>query len=88
MAPIPRREVTGMGLGCLFAIASTLLTCLLLFINGGLVQAAYAMLTPSGPAILRDAKVSQFVLFVGPVLLVVIEWVMIDFVTSRLRRST
>lgn len=76
-----------MGLGCLFVVASTLLTCLLLFFNGGLVQAAYAMIAPSGPALMQNPRVSQFVLFLGPVLLVVIEWVMIDFVIGRLRRS-
>lgn len=77
-----------MGLGCLFVIASTLLTCLLLFINGGLVQAAYAVLAPTGPALMGNPRVSQFVLFTVPVLLVVVEWVMIDFVIGRLRRST
>lgn len=87
-APTPRREATEVGLGCLFIIASTLLTCVLLFINGGLVQAAYAMLAPTGPIWMHKPSVSQFVMFLGPVLLVVIEWVMIDFLIGRLRRSS
>ncbi|WP_164102995.1 hypothetical protein [Candidatus Laterigemmans baculatus] len=86
--PLRRREATGMGLGCLFVIASTALTCLLLFINGGLVQAAYAMLAPTGPDFLSEPRVTQFVMFVGPVLLVVVEWVMIDYLLARLRRPS
>ena len=72
--------------GFLFAVGSTLLTCFLLFINGGLVSAICNAAILANLAGMQTAGVHQFLLFVGPVFLVVIQWMMIDYVTSRLRR--
>ena len=86
-------ENPGVGLtsGCLFALASTLITCLLLFINGGLVAAICDSVMGPDEQIITllstDSNgVIQFILFVGPVLLVIVEWMMIDFVIDRIRR--
>lgn len=81
-----QQQALGIANGCLFAIASTLVTCLLLFINGGLVAAICEVTMDSGPIWLTDSRTVQFVLFVGPVCLVVVQWVMIDYVISRMRR--
>lgn len=78
---------SGIGPGCLFAATSTVVTCMLLFINGSMVTAIYSAVAETGPAVMHDPRLIQFVLFVGPVLLVVAQWVMIDYVLSRLRRS-
>jgi hypothetical protein len=79
--------VSGLAPGCLFATVSTLATCLLLFVNGGLVAAICSAASRSGVSILSNTGVHQFFLFVGPVVLVVIQWMMIDYVTSRIRRG-
>ena len=72
--------------GCLIAVSSALLTGLLLFINGSLVMAVLAALGRSGPAWISKPAFSQFMLFAMRVLLVVIEWMMIDYVRTRLRQ--
>lgn len=59
---------------------------MLLFINGSMVTAVYSAIAETGPAVMQDPRLIQFVLFVGPVLLLVVQWVMIDYVTGRLRR--
>jgi hypothetical protein len=83
----PQTSTTGTGAGCFLAAISTLVTCLLLFVNGGLIAAICSALIRSGSTTLANAGVNQFVLFCGPVVLVVIEWIMIDYVVSRFRRS-
>lgn len=83
----PDQAGLGIPRGCAFALASTLLTCGLLFINGALVSALCTAASDSWPALLSDHRVLQFLLFVGPVVLVIIEWMMIDYVVSRMRRQ-
>lgn len=93
MNPPPERmqrqssPAMGIGPGCLYAATSTAVTCVLLFINGSMVTAIYSAAAETGPAVMHDPRLIQFVLFVGPVLLVVAEWMMIDYVLGRLRRS-
>ncbi len=72
--------------GSLIATGSALLTGFLLFINGSLVMAILAALAQSGPKWLSKPAFSQFMLFAMPVLLVVVEWMMIDYVRARLRQ--
>lgn len=83
----PDQAGLGIPRGCAFALASTLLTCGLLFINGALVSALCTAASDSWPTLLSDHRVLQFLLFVGPVVLVIIEWMMIDYVVSRMRRQ-
>ena len=71
--------------GCLIAFVSALVTCLMLFINGSFVWAILTALTKSGLTWMSKPEVSQFVLFVFPVLLVIAEWMMIDYVRARIR---
>ena len=72
--------------GCLIATGSAVLTGFLLFINGSLVMAILAALAQSGPEWMAKPAFSQFMLFAMPVLLVVIEWMMIDYVRTRFRQ--
>jgi hypothetical protein len=67
------------------ALGSALLTCLMLFVNGSLVMAVLTAFARSGPPWLSKPEFSQFMLFLVPVLLVVAEWMMIDYVRTRLR---
>ncbi len=74
--------------GCLLALGSALLTCLMLFINGSLVMALLAAFASSGPSWATKPEFSQFVLFLLPVVLVVIQWMMIDYVRTRFRQRS
>lgn len=70
----------------MFSLASAAATCGLLFINGSLVLAILQVIDAAGFPWLRDQEgLSQFVLFVVPVALVVIQWMMIDYVRTRFR---
>ena len=73
--------------GCLLSIGSALITCLMLFINGSMVLAFLAAFSRVGPEWTRNPQFSQFMLFLMPVLLVVVQWIMIDYVRSRFRRT-
>lgn len=72
--------------GCLAACGSALVTCGLLFLNGSLVMAILAATEGVGPDWARKPEFSQFLLFLLPVVLAVVEWKMIDYVRTRFRR--
>ena len=72
--------------GCLLALGSALLTCLMLFINGSLVMGILTALASSGPPWLAGEKFRQFALFSLPVLLAIVQWMMIDYLRTRLSR--
>lgn len=71
-------------MGCLLAMGSAILTCLMLFINGSLVMAVLSAVTRAGHSWTSNPKLSQFMLFFVPVLLVIAEWAMLDYVRTRL----
>lgn len=70
--------------GCGFLIATCLFTCCFLVINGMLVVTFYAWLAPLGPEFLRNPKTAQAVLFAAPVLLLLVEWWVADYLVDRL----
>jgi predicted ABC-type sugar transport system permease subunit len=74
---------TAAAFGCLTAMVSAVLTCGLLFVNGSLVLAVLESLEESGLSLVRGEGFSQFMLFAMPVGLVVIQWMMIDYVRTR-----
>lgn len=87
MTATQRRQERGTAAtGCLLALGSALLTCLMLFINGSLVMGILAALATTGPAFLSDERFRQFVLFSLPVLLAIVQWMMIDYVRRRFSR--
>lgn len=77
---------TTVAAGCFAALGSALLTGFLLFLNGGVVLAALNALSSGGLTILRNESFSQFAVLFGPVVLVVIQWMMIDYLRTRLIR--
>ena len=81
-------ERNTMTAGCVLAFGSALLTCLMLFINGSLVMAVLTAFSSSGPYWVRKPEFTQFMLFVVPVALAVIQWMMIDYVRTRFRQRT
>ena len=74
--------------GCLMALASAMLTGVLLFINGSLVMAVMSAFAASGPSWAAKREFSQFMLFLMPVVLVVIQWMMIEYVRTRFRQRS
>jgi hypothetical protein len=78
--PEPRRR-----LGCGFLFVSVLLTCILLAINGLIVMNVFIASMPGLPDWLRDPRISQAIVFLGPVLLLFVEWWVCDVALDWLR---
>jgi len=74
-------------LGCAATIVSVSITCVLLFFNASFVIALIKLFEPILPLWARAAGATQFLLFLIPVLLLVAEWVLIDYVRSRFRAT-
>lgn len=72
--------------GCGYLITTCFFTCLFLLINGRLAFLAYRWLAPSGPHFVQQPRFAQFVLFLAPVLMLVIEWYVADRVVQQLSR--
>ena len=70
--------------GCGFLIGTSVFTCLFLIINGVVLTTLYQWLYPGGPPdSTQEAKVVQILLFIGPVLLLFVEWSVIDLLVQR-----
>ena len=63
-----------------FATLSVVFGCILLVLNGGVIAALYFSLADAGPGWMKNHSVTQFALFVGPVLLLIFQWSLIDLV--------
>ena len=73
-------------IGCGFLIVSALLTCVLLGINGLIVMNLVNAVLPTLPGIWRhQTRLGQAVVFVGPLILLLIEWWICDVVIDWLR---
>ena len=74
--------------GCAIGIGSALFTCFLLYLNGSLVLAVISALSQADENWQKNEQVVQCVLFIVPIILVVIEWMMIDYIRTRFLRRT
>jgi hypothetical protein len=73
-------------IGCGFLIVSAVLTCVLLGINGLIVMNLVNAILPTfAPEWRYQNRVSQAIVFVGPLLLLVIEWWICDVTIDWLR---
>lgn len=75
------------GDGCGFIIISCVVTCFFLIVNSILVMSFYSWYVEIGPAIIKNERFAQALLFVTPVLMVFVEWWLIDFLVDRLTRD-
>lgn len=82
------RDPSGLKAGCLAAFFSVFVGCVMLVLNGGIVASIYVALRPLQPDLLGRPQFSQLVFFLGPVVLLVIEWMLMDALTDRLRRRS
>ncbi len=72
----PRRD------GCGFVLLTFLFSCLFLVLNSALVSRFVPPLLDAGPAWLARPGVVQATLFSGPVVLVFVEWWLVDMVVE------
>ncbi len=72
--------------GCVVVLASAVLSCVLLFLNGGVVMALVHTFDDQGWAFARDDRIAQFLVLIVPVLLLVMQWMMIDYLRMKFRR--
>ena len=80
-----RRSALAATDGCGFIAFTCLVSCLLMIINGGLVAAGYQWLAEGGPRFLQQTRVAQATLFVAPVLLLFLQWWLLDHLLDFLR---
>jgi hypothetical protein len=70
--------------GCGFYIATIVFTCLLLLLNGVVATTIYQVFSdPKNAPSVQQLKVIQMFLFIGPVLMLFIEWTLFDFWLKR-----
>lgn len=73
-----RRRMLWSGDGCGYLIATSVVTCCFLVMNGLLVSAAYLYAKSLGPTWLQNSHIEQLVNFVVPVLMLILEWRLVD----------
>ncbi|HEX5105715.1 MAG TPA: hypothetical protein VFV87_17970, partial [Pirellulaceae bacterium] len=87
----PLRSATFARLGCGFLLLSVLISCVLLVFNGLIITNVYAASAATLPEPLRDRRLSQAIVFLGPVLLLVVQWwafdVTVDWLLPTRRRK-
>jgi len=69
-----KQPTTKARLGCGFLCVSAMLTCVLLAINGLIVMNLVNAILPTLPEDMRQDRVAQAVVFLGPLVLLVVEW--------------
>jgi len=65
-------------------VLTCLFTCFFLILNSALVSRFYPELAALGPALLRHPRVVQMMMFAGPVLLIFVEWWLVDLAADLL----
>jgi hypothetical protein len=85
-----RRKAKDRRDGCGFLVLTCVFTCFFLVLNSALVAKMYPPLAQLGPDLLSHPRVKQIMMFVGPVVLVFVEWWLVDLVVEVLtpRRKT
>ncbi|MCU0979827.1 MAG: hypothetical protein MUF25_11760 [Pirellulaceae bacterium] len=72
----PRRD------GCGFVLLTFLFSCFFLVLNSALISRFVPPLMETGPAFLARPGIVQATLFAGPVILVFVEWWLVDLVVQ------
>jgi hypothetical protein len=71
-SPRPRRD------GCGFLTLTCVFTCFFLILNSALVARFYPELADLGPNWLQHPRIEQMMKFVAPVLLIFVQWWVVD----------
>jgi hypothetical protein len=72
-------------LGCGYLLATVLVSCLLLVFNALIVRNVYFTTAEGLPELLRERRWSQAILFLGPIVLLVVQWWAYDVTVDWLR---
>lgn len=78
------------GDGCGYLLLVCLIACVLLVANAIVVRAVYGLYLPNANERLdREAyeRLGRAILFVGPIVLLVIEWMLLDFLLDFFAKS-
>ena len=75
------------GNGCGYLVFVCLTACVLLVVNAIVIRAMYEGLPPETPPVVKDPRFGRAVLFVGPILLLVVEWTLIDRLKDLFAKS-
>ncbi len=79
---------TGIPTGCAFAFVSAAITCGLLVFNAAVVMVLLKTFArSSSQQWARDPRLLQFLLLLGPVALVVMQWMLLDYLRRKLPRK-
>lgn len=88
---MPSRSDSLSRLGCGYVLATVLITCVLLVLNGLIVSNVYQTAAGGLPEIFRDRRWAQAIVFLGPVFLLVIQWwaydVAVDWLWPRRQKA-
>jgi len=71
--------------GFLFQVKTVLLMCVLLVLNVAFVASLFRTVAREGPEWLRHPKVEQMILLIGPLVVLIIQWWLIDVLRYQLR---
>jgi hypothetical protein len=86
MAQTPKQSPPRTRIGCGFLVVASLLTCVLLGINGLIVMNLVNAVLPTLPPEWRhNSRIAQAAVFVGPLVLLVIEWWICDVTIDWLK---
>jgi hypothetical protein len=85
---MPQDETANLGRaanrGCLLAFLSASVTGVMLFVNGSLIWAMLSVLGSQGFSWAVKPEVSQFLLFLLPVLLCLAQWKLVDYLRRHI----
>lgn len=75
------------GDGCGYLLLVCLIACVLLVVNAIVVRAIYVSYLPNAPPMVAHERFGRAVLFIGPIVLLVIEWTLIDRIIDFFAKS-
>ena len=75
------------GDGCGYLLLVCLIACVLLVVNAIVVRAVYVSFLPDTPSTDTEKRIGRAVMFVGPIVLLVIEWTLIDRIIDFFAKS-
>lgn len=82
-----RRKRRRGGDGCGYLVWVCLLTCFLLVVNAIVVRAIYVWYLPAAPPLVAHERFGRAILFIGPFLLLIVQWALIDRVIDFFAKS-
>ena len=74
LLPMPVPRTPSARLGCGFIALVVVASCVLLAINGLIVSNVFSRVKDTLPPLFKDHRWSQVILFLGPVILLAIQW--------------